>query len=725
MGAENYIFNFWPEIPWCEQVTTNFRIWDEIYYYIAMPGHNPEKQPVWTPVYYDKVADQRMTSCIVPVYNNNEHIASSGMDILLDDLIRRANIELVPGTSNIILSKEGDIIVHPDYNKKISAGKSILKVSECDDPLLEQIFKGILDKTIDSEVSLLPQSNMPYAVAYGKIKGPEWFYITIYDKKEMWSGVTKAVQIVFLSALLALLIELAIVYFTLTKNVQGPLLQLIGPIKSMIRGDFSKSIAESPVSEIEEIRLVFNEMQGTIAWQIESLKESKRALENEIEVREQAEEDRLIAYNQLQNIMDSANFVAIIATDTEGVITHFNSGAQQMLGYSENEVVGKQSPAIIHVKEEIDQYSELLFMEYGERVEGFDVFKYELSKGKNHLEKQWSYVRKDGKRLIVNLVVTSVKNRKNKIVGFLGIALDITRRKNAEKALLDYQENLEELIKQRTKDLEAATHEWKATSEELSEKNQIINGQNEELKSTLQNLKEAQAQLLHAEKMASLGVLTAGVAHEINNPLNFIMGAYLGLRNYWEKNTFNENKEQVGALIDALKTGVDRSSEIVQGLNQFSRSSASFDEDCDLHAIIDNSVTMLNHQIKNKIVIEKDFSNTPYVIKGNVGNLHQVFINVLGNALHSIESNGEIVIRTEFEKSKVTIIVTDTGTGISPENLKKVTDPFFTTKEPGKGTGLGMSISYNIIKEHKGELEIKSEEGKGTSVKIILPSNLG
>ncbi len=288
--------------------------------------------------------------------------------------------------------------------------------------------------------------------------------------------------------------------------------------------------------------------------------------------------------------------------------------------------------------------------------------------------------------------------------------------------LKKHREKLEEQVNLRTLELKNLNKELKNANKELNCKNETILEKNDKLHLTINHLKETQAQLLQSEKMASLGILTAGVAHEINNPLNYIMGAYIGLLRHYEENTFSENPEQVGILIEAMKIGIDRSSAIVHGLNQFSRKSDSYDEDCNVHEILENSLTMLHNQIKHNITVEKDFNASDIVIKGNVGSLHQVFINILGNAVQAIESKGKITVKTEDNGSEVLITITDSGIGIPKENLNKLTDPFFTTKDPGKGTGLGLSITYNIIKEHKGKLMFESVEGKGTSVKIILPN---
>ncbi|QRX63642.1 GHKL domain-containing protein [Dysgonomonadaceae bacterium zrk40] len=276
---------------------------------------------------------------------------------------------------------------------------------------------------------------------------------------------------------------------------------------------------------------------------------------------------------------------------------------------------------------------------------------------------------------------------------FFFIKKHLNKRRNLEKELKEFQNQLEKMVKLRTEELETA----------------------------IKHLRETQAQLLHSEKMASLGILTAGVAHEINNPLNYIMGSYVGLLRHYRENTFSDNPEQVGKLIDAMKIGIDRSSAIVHGLNQFSRKSDSYTEKCNVHEILENSLTMLNNLIKQHITVKKDFSASEIVIQGNVGHLHQVFINIIVNAVQSIESEGEITIKTEDNESDVLIAIADTGLGIPKENLKNITDPFFTTKAPGEGTGLGLSITYNIIKEHKGKLIFESQEGKGTTVKVIIP----
>lgn len=271
--------------------------------------------------------------------------------------------------------------------------------------------------------------------------------------------------------------------------------------------------------------------------------------------------------------------------------------------------------------------------------------------------------------------------------------------------LRKYKEHLEILVEQRTN--------------ELSNANTALEEKNNKLNITLDQLQITQSQLVESEKMASIGVLTAGVSHEINNPLNFIKGGYVGLTNYLEEKGIKD--ETVEILMSNIDTGINRASAIVKGLNQFSRSNKDYNENADLKAIISNCLVMVHNQVKHKIELEITHSNNSLVIKGNVGKLHQVFMNILTNSIQAIPQKGKISIKTEINDDNAIVEITDDGVGISKENLLHIIEPFFTTKEPGEGTGLGLAIAYSIIKDHNGTLAFESEVGKGTTVLIKLP----
>lgn len=257
-------------------------------------------------------------------------------------------------------------------------------------------------------------------------------------------------------------------------------------------------------------------------------------------------------------------------------------------------------------------------------------------------------------------------------------------------------------------------------TKELHIKNRELELSNQRLARALQNLQNAQSQLIQSEKMASLGILTSGVAHEINNPLNYLMGAFVGLSDYFNKHQ-SCDKRKTDILLNSIKVGIERISNIVQGLNQFSRKNENMDEDCDIHSILNNCFAMLRSQTVHKVDIIKDYASNLFIVKGNAGKMHQVFLNILSNSIQALENNGEIRATTKIDDNKVLIELKDNGRGIDKKSINKVTDPFFTTKPPGEGTGLGLSIALSIIKEHKGTFEFDSELDKGTKITIKLP----
>lgn len=265
-------------------------------------------------------------------------------------------------------------------------------------------------------------------------------------------------------------------------------------------------------------------------------------------------------------------------------------------------------------------------------------------------------------------------------------------------------------------------------------------------------LQETQAMMVHSEKMRALGELVAGIAHEINNPVNFIHGNIMILQNYsddllglidlYEENNINfpqdikkkieDLKKQIDLdflrddikdLIRSCIEGTQRTKNIVLDLKNFSRMEEMVLTQFDIPKEIDTTLNILNNKYKNRITVVKNYEPTVPKIEAFGGQLNQVFMNILDNAQDAMAETGTLTINIAQEGSKVRIEFIDTGKGIPEENLKKVFDPFFTTKPVGKGTGLGMSISYRVINDHRGTINVESEVGKGTKFTIILPIN--
>lgn len=313
------------------------------------------------------------------------------------------------------------------------------------------------------------------------------------------------------------------------------------------------------------------------------------------------------------------------------------------------------------------------------------------------------------------ILVCMFENPINDIFNYESILLIFASRAGAEMEHMKLYESLDE----HKKELENKVLE---RTKELNARNKELEKTNKELALAVGKLSEAQNQIIHSEKMASLGILTAGVAHEINNPLNFILGGHTGLKNYFEVGD-TTSKDEINFFLTSIRTGVERASKIIDGLSQFSRSTDSFDENCDIHKILDACLIMLDINIEDRIYVKKNYTRKRVDIAGNLGKLHQVFLNILNNSIQAINGKGEIVVQTKRIETDVEIRITDTGSGISQTNLSKILNPFYTTKQPGEGTGLGLSISFSIIKDHKGTLEFESKEGIYTTVIIKLPLN--
>lgn len=255
---------------------------------------------------------------------------------------------------------------------------------------------------------------------------------------------------------------------------------------------------------------------------------------------------------------------------------------------------------------------------------------------------------------------------------------------------------------------------------------------------TIKNLKAMQEKLIVREKMTSLGELTAGIAHEINNPINFISANIMPLKRDVADvyDNFKTNKcsdkttdflfEEINDLIECIEDGAKRTADIVKGLKEFSRSDNEVFSPCSINNIIDSSLILLKHKYKDKIVLERSTSND-FIVECVAGKLNQVITNLLNNAIKAIENksikDGRIVISTSNQDNLLIISVKDNGVGMSKKVEKRIFEPFYTRQKQGEGTGLGLSVSYGIIKQHGGRIKVNSQEGIGTEFVVKIPLN--
>jgi PAS domain S-box-containing protein len=308
--------------------------------------------------------------------------------------------------------------------------------------------------------------------------------------------------------------------------------------------------------------------------------------------------------------------------------------------------------------------------------------------------------------------------------GIVGIGYDVTQRKL-----------MEERLRERTQALEVAN----ARLEAEKEQQQIL----------IRKLSDMQGQLLQAEKMASIGLLAAGVAHEINNPLAFIssnfgalerdardilklISAFEGVEGLLPGEArapvafmkqdigLDDIRQDLDALFVESREGLQRVKHIVQNLKDFSRPGGTEKEMADLEQGLDSTLNVAWNEIKYKADVVREYAGVPelYCLPSQI---NQVFLNLLINAAHAIEGKGTIIVRTGYDEKVVWVEIEDNGSGIAPAHLDHIFEPFFTTKPVGKGTGLGLSIVYGIVQGHRGTIDVRSEVGRGTTFRVALP----
>jgi signal transduction histidine kinase len=256
-----------------------------------------------------------------------------------------------------------------------------------------------------------------------------------------------------------------------------------------------------------------------------------------------------------------------------------------------------------------------------------------------------------------------------------------------------------------------------------------------ELSAALAEKERTQAQLIQSEKMASLGILVAGVAHEINNPIGYIyantdhLGRYLDkIREAFEAHdpsAFAASAATMAKLIASTREGSQRTRDIVSSLRTFSHQDPTLRRPVDLHLAIDHALMLLGHELKQDVTVVRDYAELPF-ITANPGQLTQVFMNLVINAVQSMRGRPEqkITITTARRGHTVHVTVADTGPGIAPEHLPRLFEPFFTTKDVGEGTGLGLAIAYGIITDHRGQITAHNLPGSGAAFEITLPAEM-
>jgi two-component system, NtrC family, sensor kinase len=467
------------------------------------------------------------------------------------------------------------------------------------------------------------------------------------------------------------------------------------------------------------------------------------------------EANRLIdQYSDHPTILFESSPIPTFVIDSNHVVTHLNRACSLTLGVAAAEVIGSNSigryfygedrPAMVDliVDGTITGLVEDLFQDqYRSSLVIPDAYEAEEFFPKLGVSGRWLF-----------LTATPLRDSQNHVAGAIATLQDITERKITESAFMKSQVEVEELVEQRTAELAEIN---KALLDDVARREQAegaLLSKNAELNVLNAELSTAHEHLVQSEKLASIGQLAAGVAHEINNPIGYIFSNFGTLENYLKSlfdmlatyeatEALHTNplviqkiedtkkniemdflKEDIPLLMKESKEGLIRVRKIVQDLKDFSHVDTKPDwQMADLNQGMDSTLNVVNNEIKYKAELVKEYGALPNV-QCILSQINQVIMNLVVNAAQAIgPERGTITVSSGVEGESVWFEVSDSGSGIPKDVLPRIFDPFYTTKPVGKGTGLGLSLSYGIVQKHNGSMTVQTEEGKGSTFRVTLP----
>ncbi len=459
------------------------------------------------------------------------------------------------------------------------------------------------------------------------------------------------------------------------------------------------------------------------------------------------------AMQQLLSQIVDGDPVPTLVINAEHQVTHWNKACASVTGFPSAEMQGGNRHWAPFYLNERPIMADLIVS--GALEAGFEQYYHgkfrrsALIEGAFEAEDFFPRLGESGRWLF--FTAAPLRDAVGQMIGAIETLQDVTERHQAELELREYQTTLEDLVQIRTAQLEDANHQLVEDNAKREHAEAELIRRYAELTELNIQLSDTKEQLVQSEKLASIGQLAAGVAHEINNPIGYVhsnLGAlekYIGdlfrlLQAYEAAETSNPSgrasnlsavrrdvdidflREDIPMLMAESKEGVSRVKKIVQDLKDFSRVDSTQEwQWANLHQGLDSTINIVANEIKYKADVVKEYGDLPEV-ECLPSQLNQVFMNLLLNAAHAIGAErGRITIRTGLSGETVWLEFADTGCGISEDIRQKIFDPFFTTKPVGKGTGLGLSLSYGIIKNHHGQIELESVVGKGSTFRITLP----
>jgi len=743
------------------------KLGDEQYDYFTLDWYKIPKmlnRAVWSEPYYDEGAgDVIMLTYSVPLYKNNngkkQFIGILTADISLDWLQEYINsIQVFQTGYGFIISSKGTFVTHPD--KRLILNETMFSMA---DALGSDQLRGIGHDMIQGKKSFaeIEYRNVVTGylswISYAPVALNGWSIGIVFPVNELMADVNNLyLNLIFLG--FGGLFIVLIVIIIISRSITSPLRRLTHAAAQFAQGDFN--IKLPPVKSKDEIGKLYASfivMQDTLASTISDLREASgkleisnekledynRTLEQKVEIRTAELKDKNKELDMAFNNVRTLNEIGkeITSTLDIGLI-------QEMVFKHANSLLDATSFLIMLYDEKEQKLACNLSMEKGEKLPSFEVSMEEKDRFAvwcvdhakpvfmNDVENEYmQYVpnraRPQAGEKVSSLIYLPLMIEKR----VLGVISAQSFNKNAySQYQFDMLSNLANFV--------AIAFDNALAYEKINKANS--------------DLKDAQAQLVQSEKMASLGQLTAGIAHEIKNPLNFVtnfseltVDLADELNEEIEKlaeNLQEDDKEFLFEIISDIRSNSQkindhgkRADSIVKGMLLHSRGKSGDKQPTDINAVLAEYVNLGYHGMRAQdptfnIKIDAEYDDSIGLINVVPQNLSRVFLNIINNACYSTNVKKQklkeayfpiLTIRTKNEVDKVKVVIRDNGNGIPQEVVDKVFNPFFTTKPPGKGTGLGLSLSYEIIvQEHRGEMKVESKDGEFAEFVITIPKNL-
>lgn len=666
-----------PSVNWGKEADATTNNFDYPPVQNSAPNKNPTRKSLWTDVYFDDKALTWMVSTITPM-DKTRWVGTASQDIAIDALIDRTNDQAAPGTYNLILDAEGRLLAHPELMVRIRKAGGNLDIRTLSDPLLMDIYKQARHGSKTPTVVVSTDGNQ--YVGISRIQGPQWYWVTVYPKALVEGRSLVAARSILLAGVVGLVVELTLLAWIIRRSVSAPLKTLSDAAQALADGNMQVQLNVEGQAELAQLAHNFRYMT-------EKLREREAVL-----LRSEAFKDALF-----QTIPD-----VVFVKDPQGRFLAANRAFEATFGSPLHTILGKSDADF--VSPEAAAY-------YAQRDQEA------LEAGGPIYSENENYHAQSGALLRYETIKTPIIGADGSAMGILGIGRDVTERRRAQDQLEALNHELEDRVLARTRDLETT---------------------NAELQAAMQVLQRTQNELVQGEKLASLGRMVAGVAHELNTPIGNALTIGSTLADYARRmnRAMKEDRLKRSELAEFLHESAEGALVLERALRQASHLIASFKQVAadqqseqrrpfDLATTVDEILAILRPGLRGTSITLECQVPAGIAMDSYPGVLAQVLSNLVTNAkVHAFEGRTQGLVRVEAEDlgELVSLSIRDNGTGIPEDIRSRIFDPFFTTRMGRGGTGLGLSIVHGLVTQGLGgSIRVDYSAAQGACFIVTVP----